>query len=164
MPVSLCQRQSVATVSAHPLRRTEVLLIDDDRSRYPALRCFLEKYKFPMGTMNLRRFSWSLEFFHPADTYKIEMISKIIDSYPLRKYIFVGDSGELDPEIYSKLYVKYPQAIAHIFIRDVCHTPTCLPTCEERYAKAFDGVPKERWTVFKDPTKLEADVNKLLSV
>lgn len=61
--------------------------------RYPALRCFLEKYKFPLGTMNLRKFSWSLKFFNPADTYKIETISEMIDSYPLRKYICVGDSG-----------------------------------------------------------------------
>jgi len=148
--------------------------------RYPALRGFLEKHKFPMGTMNLRKFSWSMKFFHPADTYKIEIIKKIIDSYPLRKYICVGDSGlcsletmncrsifclgELDPEIYSKLYIQYPQSIVHIFIRDVCYSPTCLPTCEERYKKAFEGVPKERWTVFKDPKEIETDVNKLVSV
>ena len=169
----------MAVVSGHS---TNYALLTVSRSRYPALRSFLEKYKFPIGTMNLRRFSWSLEFFHPADTYKIETISKIIDSYPSRKYVFVGDSGlsvacgpstshprvflsgELDPEIYSKLYAKYPHSIVHIYIRDVCHTPTCLPTCDERYKKAFEDVPKERWTVFKDPCKLEADVNKLLAV
>lgn len=117
-----------------------------------------------MGTMNLRKFSWSLEFFKPADTYKMETISEILDSYPLRKYICVGDSGELDPEIYSKLYLKYPKSIAHIFIRDVCHTPTCLPTCEERYKKAFEEVPKERWTIFKDAKDIESDINKLLAV
>ncbi|CAF1344848.1 unnamed protein product [Adineta ricciae] len=131
---------------------------------YPALRCFLERYKFPNGTMNLRKFSWSLEFFKPADTYKIETISEILDSYPLRKYICVGDSGELDPEIYSKLYLKYPKSIVHIFIRDVCHTPTCLPTCEERYKKAFEEVPKERWTIFKDAKDIESDISKLLAV
>lgn len=49
-----------------------------------------------MGTMNLRKFTWSLEFFKAADTYKIETISEIIDSYPLRKYICVGDSGLLE--------------------------------------------------------------------
>jgi phosphatidate phosphatase APP1 len=43
--------------------------------------------------MNLRKFSWSLKFLHPADTYKIETISEVIDAYPLRKYICVGDSG-----------------------------------------------------------------------
>ncbi|CAF0935447.1 unnamed protein product [Adineta steineri] len=130
---------------------------------YPALRSFLDKHKFPMGTANLRKFSWNLEFFNPADTYKIETISKMIDSYPSRKYICVGDSGELDPEIYSKLYIKYPKAIAHIFIRDICHSEKCLPTCEERYTKAFEGVPKERWTIFKDPKEIETDIKKILS-
>ena len=56
---------------------------------------FFEKHKFPMGTMNLRKFSWSLKFLSPADTYKIEIISEMIDAYPLRKYICVGDSGSL---------------------------------------------------------------------
>jgi phosphatidate phosphatase APP1 len=64
-----------------------------DIFRYPALRCFFEKYKFPMGTVNLRKFSWSLKFLHPPDTYKNEAISTIIDAYPSRKYICVGDSG-----------------------------------------------------------------------
>lgn len=117
--------------------------------------------------MNLRKFGWNLKFFSPADTYKIETISEIIDAYPLRKYICVGDSGELDPEIYSKLYEKYEktsQSIVHIFIRDICSTPQCLPTCEERYKKAFANVPKQRWTIFKDPQEIETDVNKLLAV
>jgi len=114
--------------------------------------------------MNLRRFTWGLEFFKPTDTYKIETISEMIDAYPLRKYICVGDSGELDPEIYSKLFVKYPQSIVHIFIRDVCQPRTCLPTCEERYKKAFEDIPKERWTIFKDPKEIETDIKKLLSV
>jgi phosphatidate phosphatase APP1 len=61
--------------------------------RYPALRCFLEEYKYPMGTMNLRKFAWSLKFLKPPETYKIEIITQIINSYPLRKYICVGDSG-----------------------------------------------------------------------
>jgi phosphatidate phosphatase APP1 len=43
--------------------------------------------------VNLRKFSWSLKFLHPPDTYKIETITAIIDAYPLRKYICVGDSG-----------------------------------------------------------------------
>ncbi|CAF1251058.1 unnamed protein product [Rotaria sordida] len=130
---------------------------------YPALSCFLTKHNFPMGTMNLRKFAWNMKFFKPADTYKIETITEIIDSYPLRKYICVGDSGELDPEVYSKLYIKYPESIVHIFIRDICRMPVCAPTCEERYKKAFENIPKERWTIFKDSKEIETDINKLLS-
>jgi phosphatidate phosphatase APP1 len=127
--------------------------------------------------MNLRKFSWSLAFFKPADTYKIETITPIIRAYPSRKYVCVGDSGwfercprrvlifilgELDPEIYSKLYVLYPENISHIFIRDVCWTPVCLPACKERYRKAFEAVPASRWTVFKDPKEIETNIEKLI--
>ncbi|CAF3393817.1 unnamed protein product [Rotaria socialis] len=85
---------------------------------YPALRCFLAKYNFPMGTLNLRKFDWNLKFFYTIGTHKMKTISEIISAYPSRKYIFVGDSGELDPEIYAKLYANYSQSIAHIYIRD----------------------------------------------
>lgn len=71
--------------------------------------------------------------------------------------------GELDPEVYSKLFLKYPQSISHIFIRDVCSSPTCLPTCEERYKKAFENIPKERWTIFKQSNEIETDIKKLIS-
>ena len=131
--------------------------------------------------MNLRKFTWSRKFWSVPGNYKSVLITLIIDSYPTRKYICVGDSGqstsvnvifinilfvagEMDPEIYAKLYITYPQAIVHIFIRDVCWLPSCLPSCEERYNKAFEGVPKERWTVFKDPRGLETDVKKLISI
>ncbi|CAF2402093.1 unnamed protein product [Rotaria sp. Silwood2] len=129
---------------------------------FPALSCFLEKYKYPMGTINLRKFEWSLQFLNPTEKYKIEIITQIINAYPLRIYICVGDSGEFDPEIYSELYKKFPQNIAHIFIRDICQTPECLSTCQERYVKAFKDVSKQRWTVFKDPKKIETNIEKIL--
>jgi phosphatidate phosphatase APP1 len=131
---------------------------------YPALRCFLEKYQYPIGTMNLRKFTWSLKFLKPPDTYKIEIITQIINSYPARKYICVGDSGELDPEIYSKLFIIYPHNIAHIFIRDICALSECLPTCQERYEKAFKDVPRERWTVFKDPNHVQTNIQELIGM
>ncbi len=64
--------------------------------RFPALRCFLEQYKYPMGTMNLRKFAWSLKFLKPPEKYKIDTITQIINAYPLRKYICVGDSGMIE--------------------------------------------------------------------
>ena len=70
--------------------------------------------------------------------------------------------GELDPEIYSKLYALYPENLVHIFIRDICSATECLPACQERYQKVFEEVPKQRWTVFKDPKDIERNVEKLI--
>lgn len=128
--------------------------------------------------MNLRKFTWSLKFLKPPDTYKIEIITQIINAYPSRKYICVGDSGmlsanlintfcffsgEIDPEVYSKLYTLFPQNIAHIFIRDICHLPECLPTCAERYTKAFENVPIERWTIFRNPNEIHPNIETFIA-
>lgn len=69
---------------------------------YPALRSFLEKYNYPMGTMNLRKFEWSLKFLKPRETYKIETITELINAYPLRRYICIGDSGLIN---YSIIFI-----------------------------------------------------------
>jgi phosphatidate phosphatase APP1 len=130
--------------------------------------------------MNLRKFSWTLAFFKPADTYKMEIITQIIDAYPERRYICVGDSGsstgsrltgresfdvilgELDPEIYGRVYAKYPQNIAHIFIRDISTVTPSPPTAVERFVKALEGVPSERWTVFREPNGIETNVERMI--
>jgi len=128
---------------------------------YPALRCFLEKYKYPKGTMNLRKFSWSFKFLKLPDTYKIEILTQIIESYPYRSYIFVGDSGEFDPEIYGRMFHLFPSNIIHIFIRDVCPVVTCPETCQQRYEKAFENIPDHRWTIFKNPTELPTNLEQI---
>ena len=81
---------AIVTIANLPLSAVESASF-----RFPALRCFLEKHKYPLGTMNLRKFTWSLKFFKPPDTYKIEIITEIINAYPSRKYICVGDSGNV---------------------------------------------------------------------
>lgn len=50
---------------------------------------------------------------------KVEQISYLMETYPGREFILVGDSGELDPEVYATIREKYPDQIRDIFIRDV---------------------------------------------
>ncbi|KAI9473773.1 MAG: hypothetical protein EXX96DRAFT_487278 [Benjaminiella poitrasii] len=51
--------------------------------------------------------------------HKLEMISTILQDFPQRKFILIGDSGEIDPEIYEQIYNEYPDQIIKIFIHDV---------------------------------------------
>ena len=53
---------------------------------------------------------------------KMHQISKILETFPNRRFILVGDSGEHDPEIYRKLRKKYGTQIDEIIIRDVVNT------------------------------------------
>jgi hypothetical protein len=50
---------------------------------------------------------------------KFEQISTLFETFPDRKFILVGDSGEMDPEIYSAIRDLYPEQVKKIIIRDV---------------------------------------------
>ena len=50
---------------------------------------------------------------------KVSQISQLFDHFPDRKFILVGDSGELDPEVYRNIEENYPDQVKEIYIRDV---------------------------------------------
>ncbi|MEO8436024.1 MAG: phosphatase domain-containing protein [Pyrinomonadaceae bacterium] len=61
-----------------------------------------------------------------AKTYghKRDTISELMDRFPGRKFILIGDSGEIDPEVYRAIKDKYPQQVQEIRIRDVVDDDT----------------------------------------
>ena len=50
---------------------------------------------------------------------KLEQIIAIINTFPDRQFILIGDSGEKDPEMYSTVKSMYPDQIQEIIIRDI---------------------------------------------
>ncbi|MRR35054.1 DUF2183 domain-containing protein [bacterium] len=46
-------------------------------------------------------------------------IKTIMERFPERKFILVGDSGEKDPEVYDEIRKRYPGQVREIVIRDV---------------------------------------------
>lgn len=88
---------------------------------FPMLERFFQKYSFPLGSAHLKFFepkSHKALFYDPQAAKK-ESIIKIINDFPKRKFILVGDSGEMDLELYTSIARDYPQQIIKIFIRDV---------------------------------------------
>jgi hypothetical protein len=67
----------------------------------------------------------------------------------LRSLVLVGDSGEIDPEIYGSVARMYPKRIRRIFIRAVKGEKGT----EDRFLKAFKDVPREKWMLFTDPIR-----------
>ena len=53
--------------------------------------------------------------------HKVEQISKLMQRFPGRKFILVGDSGEVDPEVYRHIKDKkeFREQVQEIWIRDV---------------------------------------------
>jgi hypothetical protein len=109
---------------------------------------FLEQHGFPAGSLYMRAFRWKdtdfFSLFSAPDRHKHANIEPIIRSFPHRRFMFVGDSGEQDPEIYGAFGRKYPNQVAAIYIRDV----TGEKPKSARYSQAFRGIPPDRWRLF----------------
>ncbi|KAG2175520.1 hypothetical protein INT43_001167 [Umbelopsis isabellina] len=84
------------------------------------LKDFLHENNFPLGSFHLRMsgnpFSRLTET--PGQA-KRESVLQILKDFPERKFIFIGDSGEIDLEIYARIAREYPGRVIKIFIRDV---------------------------------------------
>jgi len=120
----------------------------------PALTEFAKTNAFPAGTWHLKTFRWKDEsffnLFQSPESYKLGVIEPLMAQFPGRRFVFVGDSGEKDPEIYGTIARRFPEQAVRIFIRDVTDEPADAP----RYKDAFDGVPRAKWSVFKDAKEL----------
>ena len=51
--------------------------------------------------------------------HKVTQISVIMQRFPRRKFILIGDSGEKDPEVYRAIQAKFPEQVQEIWIRDI---------------------------------------------
>lgn len=121
---------------------------------YPALHAFLQEAGFPNGSFHLKLFrlkdETALAMFDSPLATKVATISGILTTYPQRKFILVGDSGEKDPEVYAQIYREFPAQIQHIYIRNVTREAAEAP----RYRQTFQGIAAAQWTLFTDPATL----------
>jgi phosphatidate phosphatase APP1 len=77
---------------------------------------------FPPGTLHLRTFRLRDQVIRrkaSAKRRKSQSISKMIKSFPHRRFILIGDSGERDPEIYGKLCQRFGDRIVAVLIREL---------------------------------------------
>jgi phosphatidate phosphatase APP1 len=115
---------------------------------------FVRSNGFPAGTFHLKDFRVKdrtfLSLFASPMEYKLGVIEPLLKQFPQRRFVLVGDSGELDPEIYGRLAKKYPTQIVRILIRDV----TGESADAERYRAVFQGLPPSLWRVFSEPSEI----------
>ncbi|MCM3901389.1 MAG: DUF2183 domain-containing protein [Pyrinomonadaceae bacterium] len=89
----------------------------------------IEPGGFPEGTFHLNFFPKN---FLSADTrrlaiggfkstfdHKVDEITKLMKKFPRRQFILIGDSGEVDPEVYKKIRSERPDQVKEIRIRDL---------------------------------------------
>jgi phosphatidate phosphatase APP1 len=121
---------------------------------YLPLSEFSRSNGFPSGTFHMKNFRVKdeslLQLFASPERYKPGVIEPLLRRFPKRQFILVGDSGEMDPEIYGALARQHPGQVRGIFIRDVGSETDDAP----RYGKAFAGLPRDLWRVFKEPGEI----------
>ena len=100
---------------------------------YPPLSEFLSAQGFPAGTFHLNYFPKN---FLSEDTrsalkdsicgslgrtydHKVEQITRLMQRFPEREFILVGDSGELDIEVYRRMRELFGTRVREVWIRDV---------------------------------------------
>lgn len=90
---------------------------------YPVLVDFFAGAGLPNGSFHLKQYSGMLQgIFEPVAERKKGTLEKIMQDFPERRFILVGDSGEADLELYSELVTANVGRILGIFIRDVTTT------------------------------------------
>lgn len=101
---------------------------------------FDESAGFPRGTLHMKtvtknflsRNTWrNLHELVTNDLFtfdqKARQITTIFEHFPNRQFILVGDSGETDPEIFSRIRERYPDQVLEIYIRDVVNAKELAP-------------------------------------
>ncbi|KAJ3220868.1 hypothetical protein HK099_003932 [Clydaea vesicula] len=119
---------------------------------------FLETNSFPFGSLNLRNV-----YLGGKNTvvYKNDIITKILNDFPDRKFILIGDSGEHDMMIFKNIFQLFPTKILKILIRDVpsailegdnifSQRSVTKKLCESRANLIFQGLENTIWNLFHD--------------
>ena len=90
---------------------------------YPVLVSFFAGAGLPKGSFHLKQYSGMLQgIFEPVAERKKGTLERIMQDFPTRRFILVGDSGEADLELYTELMLSNPGRILGVFIRDVTTT------------------------------------------
>ena len=129
---------------------------------YQPLVDFFQEYELPYSSLSLKAFRFRdqtlFELFKKGTETKPAAIIPLLQRYPQRQFVLVGDSGEQDPEVYAEIYQQFPERIKAVYIRNA-HQGEGGDTdyaglLQARLQKVFANVPKEKWQSFDHPNEL----------
>ena len=122
---------------------------------YAALDRFLGRAGFPRGELRLRRFRVKdrhlFTFMTQSRAFKTRTIHELVDRFPRRAFILVGDSGENDPAIYAEIARSKPKQVIGIYIRLVAADADH----RQQAVAHFRGLPASCWHLFITGRELE---------
>jgi phosphatidate phosphatase APP1 len=129
----------------------------------PSIQQFLQQFNYPPGAFAVNRIDlnslgaiWkTMRRYSNMGRSKLVYIRSLLDRFPERRFILVGDTVLMDPEMLADLVKDYPvERVPHVFIRRVKRSITVAfkPQPEEY----FRGLDPSRWTLFTNASELAA--------
>lgn len=109
---------------------------------------------FPPGSFHLRSFRLRdhmiRRLLRIRRRGKAAVVRAIVNLFPLRRFVLIGDSGEKDPEIYGDVARRFPERVIAIFIRNLASHPLDAGRAE----KVLRGIPSDKLHVFEHADQL----------
>jgi phosphatidate phosphatase APP1 len=91
-------------------------------SIYEMLEAFFHLNRIPVGPILFLR-EWGISWRRPwprrAETHKHDLITRMLALYDELPCVLIGDSGQHDPEIYTRIVKEHPGRVKAIYIRRV---------------------------------------------
>lgn len=115
-------------------------LSNSEQNLYPLIYRFLRQNSLPPGPVFLKHFRKMRHVLTGRklprkDLHKLEILEEIIQLFPAKKFILVGDNTQNDLSIYMQAATDYPKQINEIIIRRAVES--------ERNQRIVDRVSKE---------------------
>lgn len=90
------------------------------RQFFGRIHSFFHHNKFPVDGIMLRPFE---SMVHNTGRFKKKQLSALLKEFPHNKFVFLGDSGEQDPEVYAQASSMAPGRVVRTYIRIVTPEP-----------------------------------------
>lgn len=95
-------------------------------SIYEVLEAFFQLNHIPVGPILFLR-EWGISWRHPwprrAEDHKYDLITQMLTLFDTLPCVLIGDSGQHDPEIYTRIVKEHPDRVKTIYIRRVDRKP-----------------------------------------
>jgi phosphatidate phosphatase APP1 len=128
-------------------------LSNSEQNLYPMLFRFLTINRFPPGPLFLRQYIHVRDMFTrrilgKKHSHKMDMLGKLMELFPNKKFILIGDNTQKDLSIYLKLADMFPDRIRYIIIRKVREREQDIPILQ---------AARERLKTFNIPLHYESN-------
>ncbi len=121
---------------------------------YAPLREWLEDEKYPVASLHLKQIRLKdttlFDIFKSPETLKPPVIAGLVQRWPKRRFVLIGDSGEKDPEVYGVIARQFQGRVARIMIRRAPGDTSGV----DRFETAFAGLGRDLWQVFDVPAEV----------